>query len=79
MDLCAIKREWHIRWKQELYDIYDDIDVVKRIKIQRLRWVMSLVWIAPTQFVKFSNLRQVVDVADKDGPSSVGLNRLIRI
>ena len=22
-----------------LYDIYDDIDVVKRIKIQRLRWL----------------------------------------
>ena len=29
--------EW--RWNQELYDIYDDIDVVKRIKIQRLRWL----------------------------------------
>ena len=28
--------EWRIRWNQELYDI-DDIDVVKRIKIQRLR------------------------------------------
>ena len=34
----------------ERYDIYDDIDVVKRIKIQRLRWI------APTQFVGFSNL-----------------------
>ena len=33
--------EWRIRWNQELYDIYkyDDIDVVKRIKIQRLRWL----------------------------------------
>ena len=31
--------EWSIRWNQELYDIYDDIDVVKRIKIQRLRWL----------------------------------------
>ena len=29
--------EWRIRWNQELYDIYDDIDVVKRIKKQRLR------------------------------------------
>ena len=28
-----------IRWNQELYDIYDHIDVVKRIKIQRLRWL----------------------------------------
>ena len=28
--------EWRIRWKQELDDICDDIDVVKRIKI-RLR------------------------------------------
>ena len=31
--------EWRIRLNQELYDIYDDIDVVKRIKIQRLRWL----------------------------------------
>ena len=23
----------------QLYDIYDDIDVVKRFKIQRLRWL----------------------------------------
>ena len=28
---------WRIRWNQELYDIYDDIDVVKLINIQRLR------------------------------------------
>ena len=26
-----------MRWNQQLYDIYDDIDVVKRFKIQRLR------------------------------------------
>ena len=31
--------EWRIRWNQELYDIYDDIDVVKRIQIQRIRWL----------------------------------------
>ena len=32
--------EWHIRWNQELYDIiYDVIDVVQHIKIQRLRWL----------------------------------------
>ena len=29
----------YIRWNQELYDINDDIDIVKRIKIQRLRWL----------------------------------------
>ena len=28
--------EWRIRWHQELYDIYDSRDVVKRLKIQRL-------------------------------------------
>ena len=50
--------EWHIRWNRKLYDIYDDIDVVKRIKIQPFRW-LSLVWIAPTLFVKSSNLNQV--------------------
>ena len=26
-------------WNQELYDMYIDIDVVKRIKIQSLRWL----------------------------------------
>ena len=31
--------EWRIRWNQKLYVIYDDIDLVKRIKIQRLRWL----------------------------------------
>ena len=35
---------------------------------------MSLVWIAPTQFVKSSNQSQVVVVADKDGLPSVGPN-----
>ena len=30
--------EWRIT-NQELYDIYDGIDVVKGIKIQRLRWL----------------------------------------
>ena len=29
---CDIE-EWSIRWNQELYEIYDNIDVVKRIKI----------------------------------------------
>ena len=43
--LCKIygpfcyRGEWRIRWNQELYDIYDHIDVVKRIKIQRIRWL----------------------------------------
>ena len=39
---------------------------------------MSLVWIAPTQFVKSSKLSQVV-VADKHGLASVGPNRLMGI
>ena len=30
------KEECRIRWNQELYDICDDIDIVKRIQIQRL-------------------------------------------
>ena len=31
--------DWRLRWSQELYAIYDYIDVVKRIKIQRIRWL----------------------------------------
>ena len=60
-----------IRRNQELYDIYAEIDVVKHI--------MSFVWIAPTQFVTPSNLCLVVEVAENDGPPSVGANRLMRI
>ena len=37
-------------------------------------YVMLLVWITPTQFVKSSNLSQVVVVADKDGLPSFGPN-----
>ena len=40
---------------------------------------MSIVLIVPTQFVKYSNLSQVVDVAEKDGLPSVGPNRLLII
>ena len=31
--------EWRIRYNIELYRIYNEIDVVKRIKVQRLRWL----------------------------------------
>ena len=41
--------------------------------------VMFFVWIAPTQFVKSSNLCQVVEIAAKDGLASVGPNRWMRI
>ena len=33
MDISAIEEN------QKLYDIYDDNDIVKRIKIRRLRWL----------------------------------------
>jgi len=35
--------DWRIRWNQELYELYGDIDIVKRIKIQRLRWLGHVV------------------------------------
>ena len=31
--------DWRIRWNHELYEIYGDVDIAKRIKIQRLRWL----------------------------------------
>ena len=31
--------EWRIRWNHELYEIYGDVDIARRIKIQRLRWL----------------------------------------
>ena len=30
---------WRIRWNHELYELFGDIDICKRIKIQRLRWL----------------------------------------
>ena len=57
----------------ELYDMYDDIDVVKRMKISVFDgWAMSLVWIAPIQFVKSSNLSQVVVIADSPALGQTG-------
>ena len=37
--LFCYRRKWRIPWHQELYDIFDEFDVVKRIIIQRLRWL----------------------------------------
>lgn len=31
--------EWRIRYNHELYQLYHDIDLVKKIKVQRLRWL----------------------------------------
>lgn len=31
--------EWRIRYNHELYQLYDDVDLVKKIKVQRLRWL----------------------------------------
>jgi sorting nexin-29 len=30
---------YRIRWNDELYELYGDVDIVKRINIQRLRWL----------------------------------------
>ncbi|XP_050339022.1 uncharacterized protein LOC126765340 isoform X2 [Bactrocera neohumeralis] len=35
--------EYRIRWNDELYEIYDDIDIVQRIKRQRLHWLGQVV------------------------------------
>ena len=31
--------DFHIRFNSELYELLNDIDVVQRINIQRLRWL----------------------------------------
>ena len=31
--------EYRRRWNHELYELYPDIDVVRRVKIARLRWL----------------------------------------
>ena len=38
----CVRGEWRIRWNQVLYNICDDIDVVKHIKLQRLRWMVHV-------------------------------------
>ena len=35
--------DFHIRFNSELYELLNDIDVVQRINIQRLRWLGHVV------------------------------------
>ena len=35
----CINGVWRSRFNDELYDIYNDVPVVRRIKTQRLRWL----------------------------------------
>ena len=35
----CVEGEYRCRMNHELYELYADIDIVKRIKIQRLRWL----------------------------------------
>ena len=34
-----VNGEYRIRWSHELYELFADIDIVKRIKVERLRWL----------------------------------------
>ena len=34
---------WRIRWNHELYEMYDEAEVVQRIKVKRLRWLGHVV------------------------------------
>ncbi|CAG9827498.1 unnamed protein product [Diabrotica balteata] len=40
---------WRRRYNFELYKIYQEPDIVKHIKIGRLRWVGHVGWSKPTQ------------------------------
>ena len=55
------RAEWHIRWNQQLY-IYNDIDVVKRIKI-RLQWLGDV-----ARMDSFNSVRKVFE-SEQDGGS----------
>ena len=35
--------EYRRRWNDELYELYNDMDIVQRIKVQRLRWLGHVV------------------------------------
>ena len=39
----CVEGEYRCRMNQELYEVYVDIDIVKRITIQRLRWLGHVV------------------------------------
>jgi hypothetical protein len=30
--------EWRIRYNYELYDLYEDVDIITFIKVDRLKW-----------------------------------------
>ena len=35
----CVSGEYRIRWNHELYELFADMDIVKRVKIQRMRWL----------------------------------------
>ena len=47
---------WRIRWNHELYKMYNDANVAKKIKIQRLRWLGHVV-----RMVESNPTRKVFD------------------
>ena len=63
--------EWRIQWNQKLYDIYDDIDVVKRIKIQRLRWLCHVLGMD-----SYNPVRKVFESEQSGGSCRKGRPRL---
>ena len=35
---------WRLRYNEELYHLYDEVDLVTTVKINRLRWAGHVVW-----------------------------------
>ena len=49
-----MSEEHRRRWNHELYEISGDMDVVKHIKIQRMRWLSDVVGMEDDALVKSS-------------------------
>lgn len=39
----CVGEDYRIRWNDELYELYNDVDVAKRMNVQRLRWLGHVV------------------------------------
>ena len=66
-----INGEWRIRYNNELYSMYSDAPIVRKIKAQRLRWLSHI-----ARMEADNEPRKIFDNIPQDGQRGRGMRRL---